>query len=139
MTSIRQYAKEQGVSYRQARKALTGKVYEREHSDTEGARLYRRGVRNDFWVNEWRKYVAEDREKSVYAIRQKWRAMRIAPPMGNTHTGPRGKHHHVRKDANARATAFFIAMGFDRTDAESGTVMAQIYPETQGAGEEFAE
>lgn len=100
--SIRGYARRTGVSYRQARKVVSGKVYE---TDTVPARRFmltsgrkvsegpttrgseragRRKVRTDFWVDRWRDEFPQEK-RSDAAILRYWRSKGFQLPRVGTH------------------------------------------------------
>lgn len=102
--TIRGYARRTGVSYRQARRIVSGKVYEsdlprtsrplaqtspREPPRTHGSfRAIRRKARNDFWLDRWRaEFPQENRSDS--AILRYWRESGFQLPRVGTHNSKR--------------------------------------------------
>lgn len=122
---IRAYARRVGTSYRQARRVVAGKVYEREHGES---RTVRRRIRRAFWAQRWRSHFPEDRHLSDAAIERKWRQMGISPPLGNTHST-----HRAPERLRAKWQSFLSVLGLDPSRG-----LAHVYPETNPAGEEFA-
>lgn len=97
--SIRAYSRRTRVSYRQARKALTGKVYETERA--QGANLshgqdraVRRKVRTQFWLDRWRAEFPQENRTNA-EILSGWRRAGYRLPRRGTH----GTHAPSEKEA----------------------------------------
>jgi Ni/Co efflux regulator RcnB len=121
--SIRGYARRTGVSYRQARKLVSGKVYERETvptrefmlasgrkvsaaATTRGTqRAGRRKIRNKFWLDRWRAEFPQE-HRSDSAILKSWRKQGLQLPRVGTH----GAHKPSAKE-RARMDAFLTEFG----------------------------
>jgi hypothetical protein len=105
--SLRGYARRLGISYRQARKLLTGRVYEREHA----SRSFRRQTRNTFWLARWREQNPDER-RSDAAVLRSWRAAGYQLPR-------RGSHgtHALSTRERAHVVAFLSALGMTTESA----------------------
>lgn len=90
--SIRGYARRTGVSYRQARRTVAGKVYETDYprdrtfgTFTHGAsRAERRKVRTDFWLDRWKAEFPQDKRSDAAIVRY-WRESGFQLPRVGTH------------------------------------------------------
>jgi len=115
--SVGAYMKRVGVSYRQARKAVLGAVYEHDLGVYGGHlgkdRSARRRIRNAYWVERWKARHPEDSDLSTGKVVRKWHALRIVPPRAHSH----GTHRAGAKE-RARMTDFLFAMGMDPMQVE---------------------
>jgi len=112
--SIRGYARRVKISYRQARRIITGKVYEKEPvpsrrfmlasgrkvsqgPTTRGAeRAGRRKIRTRFWLDRWLSEFPQERRSDSEILRY-WRKKRFLLPRVGTHGTTRPTPAELRR------------------------------------------